>query len=272
MKKTIIILAIIIFICVFPLFFIIKDKPLKILLFNSGKSDSILITYKDKVILIDTALESYSNEIINYLNNKKIKKIDYLIITHFDKDHVGGASKIIDNFDIKNVYQSNYIKTSEYYDNYINSLNKKGIKPITIENNYTFKLDDLNLTIYGTNIVYDSDTSNNSSLVTLLKYKSNSFLFTGDIENDRIKDFVNENINNIDVLKMPHHGRYNKQLKKLIDKTKPKYVVITTSNEEKEEDKTVELLNQKNIKYYSTRKGKVLVLSDGKNITVKYND
>ena len=272
MKKIIILLTLIIVTFIVILLFILNNKPLKILFFDSGKSDSILITYKDKVILIDTAQENYSNEIINYLNKKNIKTIDYLIITHFDKDHVGGASKIIDNFDIKNIYQSNYIKDSDYYNNYIKSLNNKNIKPKTIENKYEFKVEDLEFTIYGTDKIYEDDSSNNSSLITLLKYKNNSFIFTGDIENDRIRDFINEDINNIDLIKIPHHGKYEKELKNLLNKIKVKYAVITTSNEEKEENKLIELLDKNKIKYYSTRKGSVLVLSNGSNITIKYDD
>ena len=268
MKKIIVILTLIIVISIVSILLLLKSKPLNIYFFSVDKSDSILITYNDKVILIDTSLNSYSDKIINYLNKKNIKTIDYLIITHFDKDHVGGASKIIDNFDIKNVYQSSYIKNSDYYLNYINSLNKKGINPNIIENNYSFNIEDLEFIIYGTNKIYENDTSNNSSLVVSLKYKNNSFLFTGDIEEDRISDFINEELIKYDVIKMPHHGNYHKGLEELINKINVKYAVITHNIKD---DKTINMLDNKKVKYYLTTKN-ILISSDGKSITIRYVD
>lgn len=265
MKRIIISLTLILVVSLIIIFLITNKKELNIRFFSLDKSDSILITYKDKVVLIDTSLDIYSDKIINYLNQNNIKTIDYLIITHFDKDHVGGASKIIDNFDIKNAYQNSYIKDSEYYNNYINSLNKKSIKPKIIDNKYSFKLLDLDFIIYGTDKIYEDDTSNNSSLVISLKYKNNKFLFTGDIENDRINDFVNEDISNYDLIKLPHHGNYHKELKKLLDKTKVKYAIITNKDIE---DKTINLLINNRISYYLTTKD-ILVSSNGNNITIK---
>lgn len=260
MKKIVIILTFIFIITIISIFLFTK-KPLKIYFFDVEKSDSILITYKDKNILIDTSLEEYSDKIIKYLKDKNIKTIDYLIITHFDKDHVGGASLIIDNFEIKNIIQSNYIKQSEYYNKYMESIIKKDIVPIVINNEYSFELEELNFKIYGSNIIYEDDTSNNSSLVLSLNYKNNNFLFTGDIEKDRIKDM---NFSNYDLVKLPHHGNYNKQYERLLDMTKPKYVVITNNIKD---NKTIDLLNKKNIKYYLTD-NLVTVSSDGNNIII----
>ena len=268
MKKIVISLSLILIISLILVFVLTSNKELNIYFFSLDKSDSILITYKDKTILIDTSLDIYSNKIEKYLNKKNIKTIDYLIITHFDKDHVGGASKIIDNFDVKNVYQGNYIKNSEYYNNYINSLNKKEINPITITNNYSFNLEDLEFIIYAPNKLYESNSSNNSSLVISLKYKNNKFLFTGDIENERIKDFINEDINDYDLIKMPHHGKYHKELKGLLNKIKVKYAIITNNEAD---EKTISLLENSKIKYYLTMRN-ILVSSDGNNIVIKYKD
>ena len=266
MKKIIIFLTIILLISVIITFVLFNNKPLKIYFFDVEKSDSILITYNDKNILIDTSKEDYSDRVIDYLNKYKVKTIDYLIITHYDKDHVGGASKIIDNFDIKNVYQSSYIKNSEYYNNYVNSLKEKNITPFTISDEYVFEIDDLKFKIYGTNMIYENDTSNNSSLVISLKYKNNSFLFAGDIEEDRIEDLINQNIDSHDLIKMPHHGNYNKKIDNLINKINPKYAIITNNTID---NKTINLLNKKNIKYYLTNE-MVIVSSDGNNIIIKH--
>ena len=62
---------------------------LKIYFWNAGKADAILISNNDRYIMIDTGEESLSNNILQYFKNNGIEMLDYLIITHFDKDHVG---------------------------------------------------------------------------------------------------------------------------------------------------------------------------------------
>lgn len=123
----------------------------KVYFFNAGKADCILISNNDKYIMIDTGEESLSNEILAYFKNNNITKLDYLIITHFDKDHVGSSSAIIDNIEIDNVLQSNCPKESEYYTNYINSLANKNITAQTISGDKSFILGDLNIVVNRTN-------------------------------------------------------------------------------------------------------------------------
>ena len=139
----------------------IIETDFKIYFFNAGKADAILISNNDKYIMIDTGEENLSQEILNYFKNNNIEKLDYLIITHFDKDHVGSASHIIDNIEVENVIQSNYPKESEYYEAYLNSLANKNIEAKTISGNYNITLEDMNITINGPETIYDKNESNN---------------------------------------------------------------------------------------------------------------
>lgn len=274
MKKIIIIAIFVLILIVFAILGFVLSKnnsksDLKIHFFDAGKADAILISYNDNIIMIDTGEDDLADEIASYLKNDVHNKIDYLIITHFDKDHVGSASKLIDEFDIGCVFQSNYPKESVYYSNYLNSLNNKNIVPETIVNDKELTIDDLTIKINGPKIIYDNNESNNSSLITSLIYKDNSFLFMGDAQNARIKSFIEEDNSTYDFLKVPYHGRYLKRLDDLLLDRNIKYAVITSSLEEVEDDKTTETLDKYNIKYYLTRNGEIDVLSDGKNINIK---
>lgn len=274
MKKIIIIAIFVLILIVFAILGFVLSKnnskyDLKIHFFDAGKADAILISYNDNIIMIDTGEDDLADEIASYLKNDGHNKIDYLIITHFDKDHVGSASKLIDEFDIGCVFQSNYPKESVYYSNYLNSLNNKNIVPETIVNDKELTIDDLTIKINGPKIIYENNESNNSSLITSLIYKDNSFLFMGDAQNARIKSFIEEDNSTYDFLKVPYHGRYLKRLDDLLLDRNIKYAVITSSLEEVEDDKTTETLDKYNIKYYLTRNGEIDVLSDGKNINIK---
>lgn len=274
-KKESIIIIIILLIISAVLFVIYKNKKIssdydfKIYFFNSGKADAILISKNNKYILIDTGEDILSDDILKYFENNKITRLEYLIITHFDKDHVGSASNIIDNIEIGEVLQSSYIKESEYYTNYINSLSNKSITPKTITGNYKLSFEDLDIVVNGPEELYENNKSNNSSLIVSIVYDNTKFLFMGDSENARIKDYINNNLDSYDFLKIPYHGNYLKKLNSLLDIVNPRYGVITCSNDDGCEDKTLELLNSYNVRYYMTKNGSISVYSNGKKIIIK---
>ena len=273
-KEKIIILIVLLLLIVLLIIFrtVIKKEDknnLQIYFFNAGKADAILVSKNNKYIMIDTGEELLASEILNYFKNNNITKLEYLIITHFDKDHVGSASKIIDNINIGEVLQSNYPKESEYYNNYLNSLEKENITPITVNDNYLINLEGLEIIVNGPSTIYDNNESNNSSLIVSIINSNNKFLFMGDSQNPRIKDYLEIDKNGYDFLKVPYHGHYLKRLDDIIESKNIKYAVITSSEEEKEDEKTVDILKKYNINYYLTRKGSITIISDGKDIKIK---
>ena len=275
MKKSEIFTIIILIILIIGVVFLTMYKTdesnykFKIYFFNAGKADAILLSKDDKYMMIDTGEESLSNEILTYFKQNNITKLDYLIITHFDKDHVGSASSIIDNIEIGEVLQSNVEKDSIYYTKYLNSLNIKGITPTIVTGDYKIKLSDIDIIVNGPLTIYDSNESNNSSLIVSIKYINNKFLFMGDSQNARIKDFLSINDEDYDFLKVPYHGNYLKRVEDLLEEKNIKYAVITSSNKEMEDDDTIKMLQKYNVKYYLTRKGSISVLSDGNKILIK---
>ena len=84
--------------------------PFEIDILSTGKSDFILIECENKFIVIDCGLYENNTLIKDYLNYKGVNEIEYLILTHNDKDHIGSAPMILDNFKIKNLIQANYKK------------------------------------------------------------------------------------------------------------------------------------------------------------------
>ncbi|MBR6072905.1 MAG: MBL fold metallo-hydrolase [Bacilli bacterium] len=264
-KKTTIILIIVLFVILIIAGIICyllnyKVNKLNVYFFNAGKADSALITFEDKHILIDTGEEEFYDKLNLYLNSNKINKIDYLILTHFDKDHIGSASKIIDNYEVSNIYITNTTKDSTYYNNYLESIKKKNITPIKVEGDLDISIGELQIIINGPTKIYEEDVSNNSSLITSIKYKYKSFLFMGDAQNDRIQDYLNDHKGTYDVLKLPYHGNFQKNDKKLIEDVRPKYIVISSNIYE---DKLIDYLDSKRKKYYKTGDDNISISSNG---------
>lgn len=276
MKKAYIVLLILLLIVTGVVIFVasksnkqINQNDFKIYFFNAGKADACIISKDGYNVMIDTGEDDLLNSILLYFKNNNIEKLDYLIITHFDKDHVGSASGIIDNIEVLNVLQSNSPKESEYYNDYINSLTNKNIEAKTISGDFEFNLGDLKFVVNGPDKIYEKDESNNSSLITSLVYKNTKYIFMGDAQNDRLKDFISNNFTIYDFVKIPYHGNYQKQLENLLNNIQPEYAVITSSFEEIEDDKMIDLLESINIKYYLTRNGGLTIYSDGEKIEIE---
>ena len=85
-----------------------------------GNADCIVIRTENRTTVIDTATSILSDIIFEYLNEKEIDRIDILIITHFDKDHVGGASEVIENFETSHIIMPDYVSTSDEYKTFKN--------------------------------------------------------------------------------------------------------------------------------------------------------
>ncbi len=243
------------------------DK-ISVYFFNAGKADSCIISDGEHTVMIDTGESDLYEDISSYFKQNNITSLDCLIITHFDKDHVGSASSVIENTDVATVYQSNVPKESEYYTAYLAALESKSITPVTVSGDLEFTLGDMNFKINGPETVYEKNDSNNSSLITSLFYGDTSFIFMGDAQNDRLKDFIFQNSTTYDFVKIPYHGNFQKQLDNLLENITPTYAVITSSEEEPEEEDMTNLLDNMGIKYYLTRMGDITVTSDKTKITI----
>lgn len=253
-----------------------NDTDLKIHFFDAGKADAILISRNSEEgnynVLIDTGEEELGETILEYFKKKGIEKLDYLIITHFDKDHVGSAAEIIRNVQVGKVLQTNTTKESRYYEEYLKAVNEVGLVPVTVaENSYEFLLGSLSFVVQGPEGVYEKKESNNSSLITALKFNETKYLFMGDAEDERLEDFFETGLATemYDVLKVPYHGHYQENLEALIRTLNPKYAVITSSFEEMEDSETRALLEEAEVKTFLTRQGAVDITSDGTTIEIR---
>lgn len=241
--------------------------PFSVTVLDTGKSDCIIIETGGKVVLIDSGRDKNAGEIIEHLNNKGIKTIDYFILTHPDKDHIGGADKIIQAMDVKTLIHSSYNADTKQYNQYIKASKEKQLIPRTLSEALEFSIGEARFTLYPPNeLQYKED--NDYSLVLSVVYVENSFLFAGDAEVKRLKELMSLNKLQHTFLKVPHHGRYNKQTKAFLEDVKPKYSVITSSDEEPPSKKTLAILDSLNIKTFLTSNGTVYCTSDGKNIII----
>ncbi len=243
-------------------------EDLEVHFFEAGAADAILLTTESSAVLIDAGEDGFGETILEYLGKKGIAQIDYLIITHFDQDHVGGAADVLEGISVGTVLQSNQPKDSDEYENYEAALNNTGIKAVTVRETYTFVLDGVSYSIDPPRQTeYDEDKSNNSSLIISVANGDNRFLFAGDAQTQRLEEFLETNSVTYDVLKMPHHGRDEPLLDALLSSVKPSLAIITSSDDEPESEAVVRSLEDLGIRVLLTREGAITLQSDGSDIS-----
>lgn len=248
-RKIFILLIIIYTLC-------IKAKPLidfntYVYFLDVGQGDSSLIYSKHKVILIDTGGNDnikVSDNTIKFLKSTGKSKINYLVLTHGDYDHMGEAMNLVNNFKVEKVI-FNCGEFNELEKDLIKVLDKKKIpyysciKELNIDDN---KLYFLNNKDYG--------NENDNSSVIYTKLNNYKFLFMGDagveVEEDLIEKY---NLQDIDVLKVGHHGSKTSSSKKFIDEIEPKYSIISVGKNNRYGHPNNEVLNNiKDSKIYRT--------------------
>ena len=219
-KHYYLILILLIFHKTIPLY----NSNLEVVMFDVGEADSMLISTPSKKvnILIDTGRGIDINNIIIYLKSIGISKLNYLIITHGDEDHIGGALYLIDNFKVDNVI----LNKGDYTELEVELITHLKNKNIKYTNNIN-KIPLLGSYMYLLNTKKFSN-ENDNSIVTYFEYQKYKFLFMGDSSSKTEEYLINNyNLTNISFLKVGHHGSNTSSSPLFINKINPKVSLIS---------------------------------------------
>ncbi|MBR1764405.1 MAG: MBL fold metallo-hydrolase [Ruminococcus sp.] len=239
--------------------------------FKAGKADAHLIYSRAFAVLIDCGESGFGKEIVSYMKAHGIPRLDMLVITHFDKDHVGGAAKVLKEIEVAQVVHSNSPKDSDEYRKYIAQLEQSGIEAVVPAEPQSVVLGGVEFTIFPPlRTTYPDSPSNNSSLITSVKYGECSMLFAGDAEDARLSEFMSVNTEHYDLLKVPYHGHYQSRLGAFIQSTSPRIAVITSSDAEPEDPQVLRMLSDEGAATYLTRTAPVIIHCDGHHLRAEY--
>lgn len=235
-----------------------------------GQGDATLITCGGHAMLIDAGDDTRGTAIQNYLQKQKIRSLDYLILTHPDADHIGGAPVIITKFDIHKVFMSNYDKDTKTYQKLIQALDDKRLKYATPVVGSEYALGTATITILAPNDKYDDP--NEISIACVIQNGDNRFLFTGDAGEEAEKDMLDNGEQlAADVYKTGHHGSKYSSSKEFMKAVKPSCAVISCGEGNEYGHPHAEVLDRlraDGVKVYRTDEaGTIIATSDGKNIS-----
>ena len=246
-----------------------------------GHGDAALITCGQHAMLVDCGKNIKGRMVSDYVREQGVDRLDYLILTHPDNDHIGGAPVILEDFRIENILVSSYAKASSEYELLKSTLEQNNLETRVPVPGEEYTLGEAVFTILGPVEVFED--SNNSSIVFRLDFGERSFLFAGDQEKKAEKALLNQMAANAetgeliyknlqaDVLKVGHHGKNDACGKKFLAAVDPEYAVISCGPDEGEmepEEKLLERLYDSETTVLRTdEQGTIIVVCDKENLT-----
>ena len=248
----------------------VTEGNLKIYFFNVGQADSILLENAGRYMLIDAGNNADGDNIVGYLKDLGVEKLDYLIATHAHEDHIGGMDNIIESFEIGKFYMPDVVTTTKTFEDLITALENKKIKFETPKIGYIFLFEGCKFEVL--HLANDDSDLNDTSIVLRGLYGENSFLFMGDATAEVEKKILDSNIDS-DVIKVGHHGSKYSSSKLFLEKVTPKYAIISVGEGNSyKHPHSITFTNLKKVEasvYRTDLDNTILVSSDGDKISVE---
>lgn len=248
----------------------------RVTLLKVGKADAIVLETGDGVMVLDTGETEDGDKLADFLRARGIARVDLLIITHFDKDHVGGAAALAGRLELGRVLLPDYEGSRPEYRAFLEALAQKGISPERLVSPITLSLGPAQLLVEPAADQPGSgpdappaEEDNDLSLVVTVTHGQNRLLFMGDAESGRIAEWLaSPGAGPCNFLKVPHHGRYIPALKDLIEAARPQYAAICSSQKNPADEETLALLQQYGAGVFETKDGDITLISDGKSLQI----
>lgn len=180
------------------------------------------------------------NVVVPYLLDRKITKIDFLMVSHFDSDHCGGLFAVIENLKVNTIIIGKQDSQYENCTEFLKLAKQKNIKVISVKAEDIVKIDKIShfeiLWPDTQNMILDNGINNNSIMAKLV-YDNFSMLFTGDIEEKAEKvimeKYKNTDVLNCNILKVAHHGSKSSSIQEIVEMIKPQISVIGVGSDNK---------------------------------------
>lgn len=199
-----------------------NDDNLYLSFIDVGQGDAILIRYKATEMLIDCGKNSEGQIVVDFLKQKKVSELEYLMETHQESDHIGGCDEVLQQIKTDAVISSGEIKDTTSYRDVVSQMDIE--QSIIAHEGSKWNIGPATLEVIETNST--NEDSNLNSIVSLLTYGNTKILLTGDCDNSCEDNLLSRNIT-ANILKVAHHGsKYGTEIN-FLEMVKPSVAIIS---------------------------------------------
>jgi len=240
-------------------------KDMTIHFIDVGQGDCTFVDYGEYEILVDCGKAEHSREVIDYISKYVDGRLDMVIATHPDSDHIGGMKYILREFEVGTIIESGIVKTTNTYNDYREAV-------ISEEDCTVMEDQDMKIELGGGALLKiietgdDAEDSNDSSVVAELVYNKVSVLMTGDMSSSAEKKNLGK-FDDVTVLKAGHHGSHYSTSEDFLEKTKPEFVIISVGADNSyghPHEDTLERISKAGATVYTTMdSGTIIMTTNG---------
>lgn len=248
------------------------EGQLRVIFLDVGQGASqLIISPEGKTMLIDGGNNDKEDLMLSYLARYGVKRLDILIGTHPDADHIGGLDKVVDHLEIGDIYMPRIQANTKTYQSLLESIQRKGLKVKTAKAGLDLPFGE-QVRVKMLAPVTTTDDSNNMSAVVKLNYGSTSYLLTGDAGSESEQAIIESGADlRADVMLVGHHGSKSSTTRRFLQLVQPTYAVIQVGpNSYGHPTQTIlDRLDKQNVQTYrNDTQGTVEITTDGRNYQI----
>lgn len=242
-----------------------SDEELQVrILRTKGDADCMLLYQGENAVMIDTGEAQDGEYITEILQETGIGRLDALILTHPDKDHIGGALAVLQAVSVEKVIQPCYDGEKEELEAIKSYCGSEGIQVYYPNHVWRIRTGYVNLLVYPPQEKHYKE-DNNYSLAVLAEHGKVKLFFGGDALGKRSEELMTMHLPKVDLYKVPYHGRANRTSDELFETLRPDYAVVTSDTADEE---IILCGEQCGSRLLFSREADVVFSSDGEQLTL----
>lgn len=246
----------------------VAGKEMTVHFIDVGQGDSIFIQAPNgKTMLVDAGVKGAGKAVVDYLRAQGVQKLDYVVATHPDADHIGGLIAVLNSISIKEFIDSGKVHTSQTYEEMLTLINDKNIRYTIPATGETLALDPaISVEVLASD--ENASDNNDASIVLRVAYNNISFLLMGDADKGIEQQLLQSGVDvEATILKAGHHGSNTSSSTEFIKAVNPLATILSYGQDNKyghPHAEVVEVLKQEKSDLYGTAEsGTIVVSTDG---------